>query len=108
MDAQALGFGIDQKSFGICHIADQKAQIHVAAEDLSGHIVAVSFHQIVMDSFVLILQISSEEQIVDKIQLLRCQKQAGAGSALHVGKVLLQCVGSGQNASCIVDEVLSV
>ena len=61
-----------------------------------------------MDSLILILQIGFEKQVMDKVQLLCGQKQAGTGRALQIGEVLIQRIGGSQHASGIVHKVFAV
>lgn len=82
MEAQALGFGIPEVALGIQPLLRTKeSNVRLAVEHHARHIVAVGLHEVIMQAAVLILQIGLQDERMDKVELLRGDKQARAARA---------------------------
>ena len=108
MEAQALGFGIPEVALGIRAAADKESNVRLAVEHHARHIVAVGLHEVIMQAAVLILQIGLQDERMDKVELLRGDKQARAARAALTGKVALERAGRRDDAARVVQKALAL
>ena len=83
-------------------------ELRLAVEHHARHIVAVGLHEVIMQAAVLILQIGLQDERMDKVELLRGDKQARAARAALTGKVALERAGRRDDAARVVQKALAL